>query len=326
MVETRTGLELARVTLCQLKTFNTADGRIETELVFDALVRPTNTVLDYKTEFSGMTAEILNDNTKDICVLEQVQAALLATIRWNDIVIGHSLENDLRATRWIHETVIDTSVLFRPNKSFKYSLRHLAAVLLKLRIQRRDKPHCSEEDAVTALKLAVGRVVKGSSFGINEKPSSTNILAELSSARNKATIACMGASDWLQRHILSSRPNAIHALQCDSVCDYNAKAISSWMAVNAVWANFRLKGQGDMDQLENLLKDVTRNLQPRAVLMVAIQSGYEKADRLTKTRAVRRNPKATIPWSDMEEEAWCQAVEECRQGCVFWITGQRPPE
>lgn len=336
MVETGQGPELARVTLCQLKSFREGGVDIETELLFDTLVRPQNKVLNYVTQFSGMTATILgNEDDPHIVQLEQVQVALLATVQPDDIVVGHSLENDLRATRWIHTTVIDSAVLLRPkNRTFKFSLRHLAAALLNKHIQKSDGPHCSEEDAVTALHLAVRRALQGPSFCIAERPSPTNWLTALS---QQATAICLGPSDWLHRHVLSSS-NAVHALQCVSVHDSNGKAVASWLAgprrrASIVWAKFSLRPQKltdpslvhqeDLTRLEQLLKDLISKLPPQAVLLMAIQPGYEKADNLSRSRRISQDPRVTIPWSEHDEVQWREAVSTCQHGLVLWVGGHK---
>lgn len=52
--------------------------------------------------------------------IENVQAHLLSIIEENDIIVGHSLENDLKALRLIHLNVVDTSVVFRGVSGRKY--------------------------------------------------------------------------------------------------------------------------------------------------------------------------------------------------------------
>ena len=108
MVETSAGRELARVTLIRFKpTEHNADGY---QVVLDLLVNPVRPVLDYKTQYSGITAAMLEPITTRI---EQVQVALASIVGVNDILIGHSLENDLRALCLVHDKVVDTALLFR---------------------------------------------------------------------------------------------------------------------------------------------------------------------------------------------------------------------
>lgn len=47
--------------------------------------------------------------------LRDVQAILMSMFHSNTILIGHSLESDLKALKLIHSVVVDTSVLF-PHK------------------------------------------------------------------------------------------------------------------------------------------------------------------------------------------------------------------
>jgi DNA polymerase III epsilon subunit-like protein len=329
MVQTELGLELARATLIELHS-STGDGsRIETNLVFDVLVRPRNPVVDYLTKFSGVTADILDDpNNKDIVNLEQVQASLLTTVRSDDILIGHSLENDLEATRFMHHKVIDTSILFRGRrKNSKHSLRHLAAILLQEKIQLPGKSHCSQEDATAALRLAVRRAVEGPIFGIFEKPESVNWIADCSKT-NPTTAVCVGPKDWLQNHVLSSS-NAIHALQCDNIEHPNSKAILSWLTgpkrrANLVWGCFRLHQEYNKSKIENLdpiLLDISAKLQPQTLMMIAVQNSYEKAKQICSEHAVRRSPKATLSWSDAEEKRFKEVNQICQNGFVLFSGG-----
>ena len=361
MVETEQGRELARITLVRLKQpllsrsqDQQVTGLCDSDVVFDVLVRPRNAVINYWTQYSGVTAAMLHDNETTVVRLEQVQAALLRTIHPHDIVVGHSLENDLRATRFLHGTVVDTAVLFgnRQNNSArgsKFSLRHLAAVLLNLRIQQSDQPHCSEQDAVTALQLAVRRAWEGPTFGIHPPSAPTNWLAQLSSSQSSTsqtptpnTVVAVGPAVWLQRHVLSATsPNAVHALQCDSVHDDGpARALESWLTgprrrALVVWTSLGLRASSaateqplhepDVHKLEERLTSLLPKLPPEAILLLAIQPGYSAANKKTQLRQVRRhNPKATLgAWTDAEEEEWRRLVQSCRMGSVLWVSSKK---
>ena len=111
MVKTVNGVELARITLLQLTGLGqTMDEDVSYSVVMDEFVKPYEPVLDYVTEYSGVTAALL----KDVATrLEQIQAAILCIMDEKDILIGHSLENDLLALRLIHDNVVDTAIVFR---------------------------------------------------------------------------------------------------------------------------------------------------------------------------------------------------------------------
>lgn len=67
------------------------------------------------------------------------------------ILVGHSLENDLRSLKISHRKVVDTSVLFS-HKHVKLSLKNLAFNYLKRKIQQ--GIHSSTEDAQITMGLA----------------------------------------------------------------------------------------------------------------------------------------------------------------------------
>lgn len=151
MCYTARGLELAKVTMVR------ADGR----LMYDCLVRPEGGVVDYNTRFSGITAHDLRQRhaTK---TLRDVQNDLMAFISADTILVGHGLENDLRALRIVHGTVVDTAVTFPHYNGLPYrrSLRSLASSLLHREIQTSASGHDSCEDARTAMELMLWRVRK----------------------------------------------------------------------------------------------------------------------------------------------------------------------
>lgn len=99
-MRTETGNELARVTLIDF-SYRT---------LIDRLVRPKRAILDYNTRsplpfpiglefpnrFSGITEAILRNVSTS---LEDIQAEFLTIVHKDDILIGHSLENDLNALK-----------------------------------------------------------------------------------------------------------------------------------------------------------------------------------------------------------------------------------
>jgi RNA exonuclease 1 len=86
MVYTTAGLELARVSLVG------DDG----ESKYETLVLPDNPVLDYNTRFSGIQPGDLDNVTTR---LSRVQEDLLNIVYSDTILLGHSLESDLKALK-----------------------------------------------------------------------------------------------------------------------------------------------------------------------------------------------------------------------------------
>lgn len=155
MCRTTTGIELTRVVVV-----NTA-----LETVYDSYAKPKAKITDYLTRYSGITAEILAPVT---VTLEDIQRDLLQIIHPHTILIGHSLENDLKALKLSHLRVVDTALLYPHVRgdTYKNSLRFLAENWLGEQIQTMDQVgHDPTQDAATALKLAILKFRQGAAFG-----------------------------------------------------------------------------------------------------------------------------------------------------------------
>ncbi|XP_055452734.1 RNA exonuclease 1 homolog [Psammomys obesus] len=147
MSYTTHGLELTRVTV------------VDTDLhvIYDTFVKPDNEIVDYNTMFSGVTeADLASTNVR----LRDVQAVLLSLFSTETILIGHSLESDLLALKFIHSTVVDTAVLFPHHRGLpcKRSLRGLISQYLNQKIQTDSGGHSSIEDACACMQLVTWKV------------------------------------------------------------------------------------------------------------------------------------------------------------------------
>ncbi|XP_055696931.1 RNA exonuclease 1 homolog isoform X2 [Phlebotomus papatasi] len=142
MCYTTEGLELTRVTVVD----------VNQKVVYDALVKPDNRIVDYNTTYSGITEAMLAKETR---TLREVQAVLLSMFHSRTILVGHSLESDLQALKMIHSHVVDTSVLY-PHKMGppkKRALKTLCIENLKRIIQENESGHDSAEDAEVCIQL-----------------------------------------------------------------------------------------------------------------------------------------------------------------------------
>ncbi|CAD1475827.1 unnamed protein product [Heterotrigona itama] len=146
MCFTQRGLDLVKITVVDM------GGNV----VYDTLVKPYDQVIDYNTKFSGITADDLANVTK---TLRDVQRDLTSFIHAETILVGHALENDLRALRMLHTTVVDTCVVYPHylGYPFRSSLKTLARVLLRKDIQQTPQ-HDSVEDARTVVDLILKKV------------------------------------------------------------------------------------------------------------------------------------------------------------------------
>jgi len=224
--------------------------------------------------------------------LEEIQLVLLSLICIEDILIGHSLENDLMATRLYHGRVIDTAVLFCSINGRKRSLKHLSLCLLNQKIQQIQRigdetslGHDSIEDACTTLVLAIRRANLGAKFTIHDKDESKmNLMEQLTTHRKRNIInqslyfqkrendgssnhngqlICIGPKEWVNNHILGcgngrQRQCSAHVLQCDDINSSSIKAISSYLkprssrSASLLWAKICVDAGVDIDHEEKI--------------------------------------------------------------------------
>ena len=127
--------------------------------VYDSYVLPPDPILDYMTQYSGITPQDLSGVTT---TLENVQRRILTLIPPDAILIGQSLENDLCALQFSHPYIIDTSILFvSPHQSFKPSLVSLAYMFLKRKMKRGKNGHNSVTDASVCMELVQAKLIAG---------------------------------------------------------------------------------------------------------------------------------------------------------------------
>jgi hypothetical protein len=184
--------------------------------------------------------------------IEDLQVMLLSLIQETDVIVGHSLENDLKALRLLHLNVVDTSMVFRGSNGRKYGkythvvnpfansfftnkavicsfpgLRHLTNVLLKRQIQSSAGGHCSTEDAEAALILATRRAKLGPAFQLKENSRGKSIMGTFQSInrgagegkesfaeRSDGPCVCIGSNEWIMKYQSKS---SHHVLSCDSI-------------------------------------------------------------------------------------------------------------
>ena len=129
--------------------------------LFDSFVHVEERVTDYRTHVSGVTERDLKTKGADFGRVRNRVKKLLK----NKTVVGHGLENDLRALKidrdhlWYN--IRDSATQHRPYMRFDplaqqwrpCRLRDLAWHHLGVVIQQGDNPHDSLEDALAAMAL-----------------------------------------------------------------------------------------------------------------------------------------------------------------------------
>lgn len=165
MCETALGMELTRVTVVD----------INGKSVYDALVKPPREIVNYHTQYSGISAEMLQNTTR---TLTDVQNELLSTLLFDDtVLVGHSLTSDLRALRLVHKCIADTAILFPHQRGFPFrqSLKFLTKTYLLRDIQSIDvNGHDSAEDAIAAMDLLLLKLRRGPWFGVPDMSATTS--------------------------------------------------------------------------------------------------------------------------------------------------------
>ncbi|KAG0324932.1 hypothetical protein BG004_003339, partial [Podila humilis] len=155
MCRTEAGQELTRVSLISM----TGD------VILDELVLPENPILDYLTQYSGMTATRLRDVTTR---LADVQKRVQQIVGYNTILVGHSLENDMQVLKMAHPFIIDTSISYHHTRGPPYrpGLKWLAWKWLNRQIQANTvRGHDSVEDALACMDLMKLKLTKPPGFG-----------------------------------------------------------------------------------------------------------------------------------------------------------------
>jgi len=153
---------------------SSAVGRVsivnwENQTVLDTYVQVPVPVTDYRTHVSGITAEHLipnpNNKQQQLMTFPEVQILVQDILR-GKILIGHGLENDLKALNLYHpwSDIRDTATYsyfmrehWDPNTQevtmVPKKLRDLTWEILGRQIQTPGAPHSPTEDAIAALDL-----------------------------------------------------------------------------------------------------------------------------------------------------------------------------
>jgi len=142
MCYTREGLEATQITIVNMNC----------ETVYETYVKPDSEIIDYNSKYSGIFPSTLEGVNK---TLTDVQKDLLSFINTSTILVGHGLNNDLRALRISHPTCIDTSLLYEHPKYpwYRHDLKYLAYKHLCRTIQA--GAYFPDEDARTIMDLTM---------------------------------------------------------------------------------------------------------------------------------------------------------------------------
>lgn len=129
-------------------------------------------LIEYLIRWSGITEEALRNVTTTATETRDTFMGLLKASQSRTgrvpILLGHSLESDLRAIKYCHPRCIDTALLYHHprGRPLKPGLAWLTKKWCGREIQNRGEGgHDAEEDARACIELLQRKISGGSSFG-----------------------------------------------------------------------------------------------------------------------------------------------------------------
>ncbi|KAL3525661.1 hypothetical protein ACH5RR_014033 [Cinchona calisaya] len=131
------------------------------QVKLNEFVKPEKAIVDYRTEITGIAAKDLDGVN---CSLSDIQKSMKKLLSHGTIIVGHSLNNDLRAMKLDHARVIDTSYIFMYGdgpSSRRLSLGNLCKSILGYELRMGQTPHNCLDDACAAMKLVLAKIERG---------------------------------------------------------------------------------------------------------------------------------------------------------------------
>ncbi|KAH9621435.1 hypothetical protein KSS87_007557 [Heliosperma pusillum] len=133
-------------------------------------VKPQKQIADYRTQITGVSAKDLDGIT---CSVKDIQNSMRRLLCRGEILVGHSLSNDLKAMKVDHAKVIDTSFIYkygdestrkRPSLNDLCKARQclFLETVLGYELRKKGASHNCADDACAAMKLVLAKIENGS--------------------------------------------------------------------------------------------------------------------------------------------------------------------
>ncbi|KIY73353.1 hypothetical protein CYLTODRAFT_386946 [Cylindrobasidium torrendii FP15055 ss-10] len=290
------------------------------KVVYDRLVKPARPIVNYLTQWSGITEEALRPVKTTIA---EVQADVLKFLQPQNgltpVLLGHSLESDLKALHLCHPYCIDTALIFQHPRGapLKPGLAWLTNKYVGREIQNRgDGGHDPEEDARACVDLLKRKVKEGPAFGMY-KVDCEGLFERLARATKRAG----GGSGSIRTAVVDhGDPTAMHGAKANTSigCKDDSEVLSQLMTTipshNFVFGRFMALAnvlgwitpkvpsqpptapsqpppreimQPVMDELNNNLKTLHASLPPRTALLIFTGHSDPRAMSLLNARKYR---------------------------------------
>ncbi|GMH58868.1 hypothetical protein TrST_g5255 [Triparma strigata] len=253
--------------------------------IYDRYILPQNPITDYLTLYSGISPETYTSNPH--INLETFQTEVKKLISSEDIIVGHSLENDLMAMEMCHDNVVDTAVLFKDEEDGrKHSLKYLLKGFFNKDIQRGS--HDSGEDARAAMDMALLKSKYKEKVGMKGGRVKTEM------------------EEWV-----FDRKEMVGVWGGE--CTRFLKG-SCWSS--GVGGKERVTvGGGGWEDVKDFLEEKASHRSVSAVLT----DRSRKYREMTDGRNVRRRGQGISAWKDEDEQEWKREKERARMGEVYFI-------
>ncbi|KAG2789326.1 hypothetical protein PC129_g10764 [Phytophthora cactorum] len=286
MCRTTKGVELTRLTLVDASQ----------KVLLDEYVRPKNPIVDYCTQYSGITCEIMEATTMR---LADIQDKFLALVPAEAILVGHSIENDLQALRVLHRRVIDTVCMYPHPKGppFRSALRFLTSQYLNRAIQTGTDGHCSVEDAVATLQLAQLKIKHGPTFpSIEHEYKQKKVVNEMARAMKSVLIvdsqrACRSLSGGVACIIPREDPG--------EVVQTVVHQLTTGFPPHLTWA--RVRGV-KRSEIVAYVQKIKTNLPEHSCLVTVLSGDTNDLRALHKRRTARTDPRSSLMWDKKQQE------------------------
>ncbi|KAF8098469.1 hypothetical protein N665_0266s0037 [Sinapis alba] len=130
------------------------------KVILDEFVKPDKPVVDYRTDITGITAEVIEKATLSLLDIQETLQPFLSN---GAILVGHSLNKDLEVLKIDHPKVIDTALIFKysnARRPRRISLNNLCKSILGYEVRKAGVSHDCVHDATAAMKLALAVIEK----------------------------------------------------------------------------------------------------------------------------------------------------------------------